>query len=220
MTTKSIVTLRGESELALRAGALFDGARREFLCAAEEPSTWSAAATGTRRAPVPGLMVRKLYGSGVFGSPGGREFLESLAEAGAEIRISPAPPAHEVIVVDRRLAVLAAPRPAAGQPRTYSVIQKPDAVAGIRALFQTAWETSTEITTYHREPFPHLGEPERAVLRSLAAGHTDETASRLLGTSLRTYRRRVVSLMTALNARSRFQAGLRAREILGHRSEP
>lgn len=49
--------------------------------------------------------------------------------------------------------------------------------------------------------------------------HTDEAASRRLGVSLRTYRRRVAALMAALGARSRFQAGLRAREILGRRSD-
>ncbi|MFE0700082.1 helix-turn-helix transcriptional regulator [Streptomyces sp. NPDC058872] len=70
-----------------------------------------------------------------------------------------------------------------------------------------------------RRPFPRLGDAERAVLRALAAGHTDEAASRRLGVSLRTYRRRVAALMAALDARSRFQAGLRAREILGRRSD-
>ncbi|MEU8525497.1 MULTISPECIES: DNA-binding response regulator [Streptomyces] len=215
MTTQGIVTLRGTAELVRRAGALFDGAREEFLCAAGEPGTWSAAAVGARRTPVPGLVVRKLYGPAVYRAPGGRELLERLAGAGAEIRISPAPPAHEAIVVDRRLAVLAAPRPATGEPRTYSVVQEPDVVAGVRALFETAWETATDLAAYGRTPFPRLGEADRAVLRSLAAGHTDETASRLLGVSLRTYRRRVASLMTALDARSRFQAGLRARELLG-----
>ncbi|MFF5282482.1 DNA-binding response regulator [Streptomyces sp. NPDC013171] len=215
MTTRGIVTLRGESELVRRAGALLDGARREFLCAAGGPETWSAAARNIRRRPVPGLSVRKLYGPGVFDEAGGPELLARLAEADVEIRISPAPPAHEAIVVDRRFAVLAAPRSAAGEPRTYSIVQQPDVVAGVRALFETVWETATDLATYCRAPFPHLDEAERAVLRSLAAGHTDETASRLLGVSLRTYRRRVAALMTALGARSRFQAGLRAREILG-----
>ncbi|MFH8625812.1 DNA-binding response regulator [Streptomyces vietnamensis] len=219
MTTKGIVTLSGEAELVRRAGALFDGVRQEFLCAAGEPSTWSAAAASTRREPVPGLVVRKLYGPGVFRAPGGPELLDRLDEAGAEVRISPAPPAHEAIVVDRRLAVLAAPRSVTGEPRTYSVVQEPDVVAGVRALFETAWETSTDLATYRRRPFPRLGDAERAVLRSLAAGHTDEAASRRLGVSLRTYRRRVAALMAALGARSRFQAGLRAREILGRRSD-
>ncbi|MGW1508033.1 hypothetical protein [Streptomyces sp. NPDC002394] len=215
MTTKGVVTLRGEAELVRCAGALFEGVRREFLCAAGEPGTWSAAAPRARRALPPGVVVRKLYGPGVFRAPDGRELLGRLGEAGAEIRISPAPPVHEAIVVDRRLAVLAAPRSVPGEPRTYSVVQEPDVVAGMRALFETAWETSTDLATYRRTPFPRLGDAERAVLRALAAGHTDEAASRLRGVSLRTYRRRVAALMTALNARSRFQAGLRAREILG-----
>ncbi|MFB7586396.1 DNA-binding response regulator [Streptomyces sp. NPDC056169] len=216
MTTTGIVTLRGEAELVRRAGALFDGVRREFLCVAGDLGTWSAAAaSGVRRSPAPGLVVRKLYGPGVFVAPGGPELLDRLAAAGAEVRISPAPPAHEAIVVDGRLAVLAAPRSAAGGVRTYSVVQEPGAVAGVRALFETAWETATDLAAYRRRPFPPLGGDDRAVLRSLATGHTDETASRLLGVSLRTYRRRVASLMTALDARSRFQAGLRAREILG-----
>ncbi|MGW4699266.1 DUF6879 family protein [Streptomyces sp. NPDC004285] len=219
MTAKDIVTLHSEAELVRRAGALFDGVRREFLCAAGEPGTWSAAAASVRREAVPGLAVRKLYGPGVFRSPAGLELLDRLAGAGAEVRISPAPPAHEAIVVDRRLAVLAAPRSAAGEPRTYSVVQEPEVVAGVRALFETAWETSTDLATYRRMPFPLLGDAERAVLRALAAGHTDEAASRRLGVSLRTYRRRVAALMAALGARSRFQAGLRAREILGRRSD-
>ncbi len=49
--------------------------------------------------------------------------------------------------------------------------------------------------------------------RMLSAGHTDEAASRQLGVSLRTYRRRVAELMAMLDATSRFQAGIRAREF-------
>lgn len=89
----------------------------------------------------------------------------------------------------------------------------------MRALFVTAWETSADLTAYRSAPFPRLGDTDRTVLRALAAGHTDEAASRRLGVSLRTYRRRVAALMTALDAWSRFQAGLRAREILGRCSD-
>ncbi|MFF2775122.1 DNA-binding response regulator [Streptomyces sp. NPDC058052] len=216
--TTGIVTLRGEEELARRAGALFAGARREFLCAAGEAGTWSAAAAtaaGSRTEVAEGLVVRKLYGPDALLASGGRELLVRLAAAGAEVRISPAPPAQEAIVVDRRLAVLAGPRPPGGGPRTYSVLREPGVVDGVRALFGTAWETAAELTVHLRAPLPRLDADGRAVLRSLAAGHTDETASRLLGLSLRTYRRRVAALMTALGARSRFQAGLMAGELLG-----
>lgn len=51
------------------------------------------------------------------------------------------------------------------------------------------------------------------VLDALNHGWTDETAARTLGVPLRTYRRRVAELMTALGASSRFQAGARAREL-------
>jgi DNA-binding NarL/FixJ family response regulator len=53
----------------------------------------------------------------------------------------------------------------------------------------------------------------REILRALGAGLTDEVASRRMGVSLRTYRRRVADLMRALDSDSRFQAGLRAGEL-------
>jgi DNA-binding NarL/FixJ family response regulator len=45
------------------------------------------------------------------------------------------------------------------------------------------------------------------------SGCKDATAARRLDLGLRTYRRRVAELMTALDASSRFQAGARAREL-------
>ena len=52
-----------------------------------------------------------------------------------------------------------------------------------------------------------------SLLDALASGAKDEAAARELGLSLRTYRRRVAELMAAVGASSRFQAGLRAREL-------
>jgi DNA-binding NarL/FixJ family response regulator len=52
-----------------------------------------------------------------------------------------------------------------------------------------------------------------SLLDALASGSEDEAAARALGMSLRTYRRRVAELMAAVGATSRFQAGLRAREL-------
>ncbi|MEU4487633.1 helix-turn-helix domain-containing protein [Streptomyces purpurascens] len=60
---------------------------------------------------------------------------------------------------------------------------------------------------------PEIDAQTARVLRALASGATDETAARELGMSLRTYRRRVAELLLALNAGSRFQAGLRAGEM-------
>jgi DNA-binding NarL/FixJ family response regulator len=60
---------------------------------------------------------------------------------------------------------------------------------------------------------PELASEAQEILRALGAGLTDEAAARRLGTSLRTYRRRVAELMAALEADSRFQAGVRAGEL-------
>jgi len=51
---------------------------------------------------------------------------------------------------------------------------------------------------------------ERALLRLLAGGLTDETAARRLGISVRTARRQMAALMGMLEASSRFQAGHKA----------
>ncbi len=51
---------------------------------------------------------------------------------------------------------------------------------------------------------------ERELLRILAAGHSDETAARRLGVSVRTVRRMMAGICERLDARSRFQAGILA----------
>jgi DNA-binding NarL/FixJ family response regulator len=84
----------------------------------------------------------------------------------------------------------------------------------VHDLFQAAWSAATDFGSYLTgEAPPLLDGSARDVLRALSDGLTDEAASRRLAVSLRTYRRRVADLMTALEADSRFQAGLRAGEL-------
>ncbi|MFF1379123.1 DNA-binding response regulator [Streptomyces sp. NPDC058308] len=212
-----IVSLRGERELVRRAGDVFTGAREEFLCAAADLVTFSpgvnAAFAGGRRPPLTpgGLTMRKLYTPRALADEESEERLLRIAESGAQVRISAAPLAHEAIVIDRRVAILAG-APVRGV-RTFTVIQSPIAVEGVRALVHAAWETATDLADYRRTRPPVLDEEARRILRALGAGRTDEVTARELGMSLRTYRRRVADLMTALGATSRFQAGLRAREL-------
>ncbi|MFF8847113.1 DNA-binding response regulator [Streptomyces sp. NPDC015127] len=221
MATDRIVTLRGERELVRRAGHLFGSARSEFLCAAEDLLTWSAGvnaafAEGCRPWHVEGLSMRKLYTPRAVADAYAEERLVRVSEH-AEVRISAAPLPREAIVIDRKVAILAGP-PAPGT-RTYSVVSAPDVVDGVRTLFDAAWESATDLHDFRRARaaarLPALSGDARRILRMLGDGHTDEAAARLLGMSLRTYRRRVAELMTLLGATSRFQAGLRARELDG-----
>ena len=57
------------------------------------------------------------------------------------------------------------------------------------------------------EPRPDL---RRHLLEQLVAGATDEVIARKLGTSLRTVRRRIASLMIEVGADTRFQLGVEA----------
>ncbi|HEY3608383.1 MAG TPA: DNA-binding response regulator [Pseudonocardiaceae bacterium] len=212
----TVITLRGEQELMARAGHLF-APREEFICAANDLSTW--AATGSRDAAAArmreriaaGVTVRKMYNPSALADPADAGHLLEVAAAGVDVRICLAELAHETIIIDRRVVILAGP-PVAGV-REYSVVFAPEVVAGVRSLFLTTWQAATELAEYLPASPPHLDEQGLTILRLLSAGQKDETAARSMGLSVRTYRRRVAELMTLLGAESRFQAGVRARAL-------
>ncbi|GAA1391809.1 response regulator transcription factor [Kitasatospora putterlickiae] len=222
MSTDRIITLHGERELVQRAGHLFVASREEFLVAAADLATWSAGVNaafreGKRPHVLPGLTMRKLYSRRALADPEQHRRLRRIAASGIEVRISDGPLAREAIVIDRRTAILAG-APVRGV-LTYTVVHAPEVVDGVRSLFRATWETATDLADCAAPP-PPLTDQARHILRTLAAGHTDETGARLLGVSLRTYRRRVADLMTALGATSRFQAGLLARGLLEEEVNP
>ncbi|MFJ8025880.1 DNA-binding response regulator [Streptomyces sp. NPDC096311] len=89
----------------------------------------------------------------------------------------------------------------------------PALVSGVYALFEAAWEIAADLEVFLSSDRPQLDAQARTVLRALGSGATDEAAARERGMSVRTYRRRVVELLVALDADSRFQAGIRAGEL-------
>ena len=216
MTDDQTRTVHGDAELIARAGHLFDAVHEEFVCAARDLATWSqpeARSAVARRVLSPGqhsLTIRKLMSPLALADEAQRAHLLRL-DTSAQVRISSAPLPHETIILDRRVAILA------GQPsplgREYTVTTSPALVGGVYSLFSAAWEAATDLSAYLRGDVPDLAPEAREILRVLGAGLTDEAAARRLGTSLRTYRRRVAELMAALEAGSRFQAGVRVGEL-------
>lgn len=214
-----VITVRGEAELFARAGHLFS-AQDEFVCAARDMSTWSR--SGRLGPPddvvaqvaaqvADGLQLRKLYSPAAVADPADAAHLSQIAAVGVRVRICRTPLAHETIIIDRRVAILAGPM--GDGPREFHVITAPDVVAGVRSLYQATWAGATELADYLPAPPPYVDEQGMAILRLLSAGHKDEAAARSLGVSVRTYRRRVADLMALLGAESRFQAGDRARAL-------
>jgi DNA-binding NarL/FixJ family response regulator len=206
-------TVYGDEQLIARAGHLFDTVRD--VCATRDLVTWSQARTAAvrrvRTARPDGFGLRKLLSPVALADEARRMRLRQAAATGAQVRISSSPLPHETIILDRRVMILAGRQSPRG--REYTVTTSPVLVGGVYALFTAAWEAATDLGSYLRGDIPELAPEAQAILRALGTGLTDEAAARQLGTSLRTYRRRVAGLMAALEAGSRFQAGLRAGEL-------
>ncbi|SDE21514.1 DNA-binding response regulator, NarL/FixJ family, contains REC and HTH domains [Glycomyces harbinensis] len=209
-------TVRGDAELVERAGHLFASVRTEFLCAARDLETWSQAeARAAVRRQVepagPGLAIRKLLSPVALADEGARAHLRQVRGAGALVRISGSPLPNEVILIDRRVLIMAGPEAPVG--REYTVTTSPTVIGGILSLFEAAWATAVDFGDYLGADMPRIDADGRRILGALGSGLTDEAAAKRLGVSLRTYRRRVADLMAELEADSRFQAGLRAGEL-------
>lgn len=206
----SVTIVRGEEELFARTAHLFATAG-EITCAARDLNTWAAA----RPAPPVSMSVsaprlRKLYRPGVLLNPSTAQHVRTAAEAhGAEVRITH-DDVNETIIIDRRFAILAGDL--ADGRRSYGVVSEPAVVQNVASLFEAAWRAGTDLAVYDAQ-HADLCTLAPRVMELLASGCKDETAARTLGLGVRTYRRRVAELMSALGAESRFQAGVRAREL-------
>ncbi|MEU0469868.1 DNA-binding response regulator [Amycolatopsis sp. NPDC006131] len=204
------VLVRGEAELFAWTAHLFASAQ-EIFCAANDLHTWAAAhqVPHSRQQDMTGRTVRKLYRPASLLQPGGVAHLRERERLGAKIRIT-LDEINETIVLDRKVAILAGD--AASGERGYTVVTSPEVIGSVTSLFNAAWRAGTELAIYETE-FAEVRALAPRILDELAAGSKDETAARALGLSVRTYRRRVAELMDALGATSRFQAGVRARQL-------
>lgn len=208
--TASLAVVYGEEEVHARTAHLF-AAATDMACAANDLFTWAATRPRPDRPPprLDGKRIRKIFRPAVLLDPSGAEHVRELDLRGAEIRIS-TDEISETVILDRRIAILAGEY--VHGARAYSVISRPEVVHGVTSLFEAAWRSATDLAT-HDARFAEIRQLAPQILDLLATGCKDETAARTLGLGLRTYRRRVAELMTALGATSRFQAGARAREL-------
>ena len=210
------MTLRGDLELVARTQHLFADIQEEFACAARDLDTWSqpgarAAVKDRMRSSGRRTAVRKLLSPLALTTEENRDHLREVSARGAEVRIAGARLPHETILIDRRVVILAGADSPGG--REYTVATSPSLVGGVYSLYEAAWESATDFASYLTGEMPQVDADGRVILRALGEGLTDESAARRLGVSLRTYRRRVAELMRALDADSRFQAGVRAGEL-------
>jgi len=157
-----------------------------------------------------GVPVRVLYQDAVRNDPATVAYGLWMARRGTRIRTTPLLP-QRLLIVDRQVAMvpLDPGDPSAGAVCTTN----PGLVDQLVAFFEQIWADATPL----EEPRPvesdtGLTSVERKLLVLLAAGSTDEAAAKRLGVSGRTVRRIMADLMERLDASSRFEAGMRAKE--------
>ena len=160
-----------------------------------------------------GVRYRYIYARSALDVPGKFDEILTDVAAGEKARLLPDVPL-KLSVVDRKIA------------RVFLSSDEPDIEAGVltvRAgsivdalvvLFESLWDRAVPLSstlTQDTAPAPDLlGERDRRLLALLSSGLKDEAIARHLGITTRTLRRRMVDLMDALDARSRFQAGAQA----------
>ncbi|MEU5387169.1 LuxR C-terminal-related transcriptional regulator [Kitasatospora cineracea] len=153
-----------------------------------------------------GVRMRTIYLESARNHAATREHVSWLSSQGARVRTAPTLPVR-MIIMDRRKAVLPANTSDASVGAL--VLSGEGIVAALCALFESTWATATPLGTTPANP-DSLPSQEAEVLNLLAQGFTDEVIAKRLGVSPRTARRIAADLMTRLEARSRFEAGVHA----------
>jgi DNA-binding NarL/FixJ family response regulator len=116
-----------------------------------------------------------------------------------------------MMFVDRRTALVALDpaTPAAGA----LVVHTPGLVDLVVTLFDLLWEQSAALAPERQECVEDFTDLEVTVVRLLAQGLKDEAVSRRTGLSLRSVRRTVASVGERLGTQSRFELGVKCRDL-------
>ncbi|MFD1147726.1 helix-turn-helix transcriptional regulator [Saccharothrix hoggarensis] len=119
--------------------------------------------------------------------------------------------AHHVpvraVIMDRQVGVLLDDR----QPE---LVRTSSALESLCRFADRLWERARPVRSATvAESSGHGPSRSELVLQLLAEGLTDEAVARRIGVSVRTVRNDVASTMTHMDARSRFQAGVRAARL-------
>ncbi|MEW2516779.1 LuxR C-terminal-related transcriptional regulator [Actinacidiphila alni] len=159
-----------------------------------------------------GIRVRVIYPESLRRSPKYGRYLHRLLETGVEVRLLEHSP-FDILIFDGHTACVP------GDPERPSesmlLVRGSALLKGYVALFEDCWLRAVPVV---RNPVPaaagtagapDFNEQERAVVRLMASGLSDDQIARKLGVHRRTVQRAVAKLMERLNASSRFEAGLK-----------
>ena len=158
-----------------------------------------------------GVRSRTIYLEGVV-DKAFRQSLFSFVSEGAEVRLAPTLPVR-MLIFDRAVAVIATDPDDIGAGAV--VLRGGGVLIALVALFEMQWEAARapfEVPTPEND-VEVLSPMDTQVLRLLARGLKDEAVAHHLGVSVRTARRFIADLHERAGAGSRFELGVRAKEL-------
>ncbi|MDQ1007708.1 DNA-binding CsgD family transcriptional regulator [Streptomyces sp. V4I23] len=159
------------------------------------------------------VRVSVIWDERLLQSPSVQEYARGLARAGAQMRAASDVPVT-FTVVDCDTCVVGpgfgASGPRAASPAEQAVSRCPETVSVVQYLFRGLWDASVNLSA-DEHGLPN-GQTQ-SVLSMLAQGLTDQQIAHRLKVCERTVGRTVAWIMGELDARSRFDAGVRAARL-------
>ena len=159
-----------------------------------------------------GITVRTLIDHEALSAPGGADRLDTMLRSGIEARVLAAAPTT-LLLVDHRTALI--PLDTRYLNSGALLVRAPALLDTLTMFFTALWSQATPM--YPLAELPNLdGQrttvpvPADQVISLLAAGLSDQIIAEQLNVSLRTLDRRIHTLLHALAAHTRFQAGWQA----------
>jgi sugar-specific transcriptional regulator TrmB len=210
----------GREAVAGRFRQLQESAREEMLVLDRPPYAQNASEPNPAEDPLlgRGVVLRAVYAPEAFDVPGAFALAQAAIAAGEQARVHADVP-MKMVVTDLRCALLPLTDDQVHSVESALVVHNPTLVGALAKMFELLWESALPLPAVDPGPggwsdgrSTEITDPQ--LLGLLVAGLKDETIARQLGVSLRTVQRRISTLMTELGARTRFQAGVAARDRL------
>jgi DNA-binding CsgD family transcriptional regulator len=186
---------------------------REWLSACHGPEQVAYLSVGYDLPPFrTGVAVKILYHEGIRDDPKAIASARKVSSASVLCRTTSAR-LPTMAISDREIAVILSYPGDLAAGTTWT--SETAIISALASLFEHVWSAAEPLFPGDGHvPYDSvsrtLAKAERELLRLLASGATDEVTARRLGVSLRTARRHVATLMSELDAVSRFQAGAEA----------
>ena len=210
---EQIEVVTGAENILSRAYAIQDSARAVFRVMERPPFVMSVLQSNQDREHQmlrAGIDYRSLYDQETLALPGKLDIIWAACAAGEQARVLPRVPL-KLWMADEALALVPVYNGADGINAAFTV-HRSALLDALLALFDLEWKRASPLRAAPKPPGNRPAELDRKLVGLLAAGLTDEVIARSLGLGLRTVQRRIHLLMKDLNAVTRFQAGMAAKE--------